>query len=150
MKNKLTMKNEENKLVRQQIIYWALLFVTVATIVLFEAGMLPTGGLTCYDGTSRYIIDATVFLLTIGLIPLAAKMFDKSIEKVKDCDDEVLLKAYRRESEIQLALLFVVMMINVGAYYGSGNESMIYCALAGFVRYIFCFPSNKGVQRAKG
>lgn len=139
----------KNNLSRQQAIYVILLLIAVATIALFEAGVLPTGGLKCYDGTTRYIIDATVFLLTIGLIPFAAKKFDKSIEKVKNCDDETLLNTYRRESEIQLAMLFVVMIINIGAYYGSGNESMIYCALAGFVRYIFCFPSNKGVQRAK-
>lgn len=139
----------KNNLSRQQTIFVILLLVAVATIALFETGVLPTGGLTSYDGTYRYIIDATVFLLTIGLIPLAAKKFDKSIERVKNCDDETLLKTYRRESEIQLALLFVVMMINIGAYYGSGNESMIYCALAGFIRYIFCFPSNKALQRAK-
>ena len=126
-----------------------MLLIATATIVLFETGVLPTGGLTCYDGTLRYIIDAAVFLLTIGLIPLAAKKFDTSIENVKGCDDETFLKTYRRESEIQLALLFVVMMINIGAYYGSGNESMIYCALAGFIRYIFCCPTSKGIERAK-
>jgi hypothetical protein len=139
----------KNKLSRQQIIFIILLLVAAATIALFETGVLPTGGLTAYDGNMRYIIDVAVFMLTIGLIPLAAKRFDASIEKVKNCDDEVLLTTYRRESEIQLALLFVVMMMNIGAYYGSGNESMIYCALAGFVRYIFCFPSNKALQRAK-
>ena len=139
----------KNNLSRQQAIYVILLLIVAATIALFETGVLPTGGLKCYDGTTRYIIDAIVFLLTIGLIPFAAKKFDKSIEKVKNCDNETLLNTYRRESEIQLALLFVVMIINIGAYYGSGNESMIYCALAVFVRYIFCFPSNKGVQRAK-
>ena len=140
---------KENKLIRQQTIYWALLLVAAMTIALFETGLLPKGSLECYDGTIRYIIDTAVFMLTIGLIPLAAKKFDKSIEKVKNCDDETLLKTYRRESEIQLALLFVVMIINIGAYYGSGNESMIYCALAGFIRYIFCFPTNKGIERAK-
>ena len=139
----------KNKLSRQQIIFIILLLVAAATIALFETGVLPTGGLAAYDGNMRYIIDVAVFMLTIGLIPLAAKRFDASIEKVKNCDDEVLLTTYRRESEIQLALLFVVMMMNIGAYYGSGNESMIYCALAGFVRYIFCFPSNKALQRAK-
>lgn len=140
---------KENKLTRQQIIYWTLLLVTAATIALFETGVLPKGSLECYDGTTRYIIDTIVILLTIGLIPLAAKKFNKSIEKVKNCDDDTLLNTYRRESEIQLALLFVVMMINIGAYYGSGNESMIYCALAGFIRYIFCCPTSKGIERAK-
>ena len=140
---------KKNKLIRQQTIYWTLLLVAAMAIALFETGILPQGGLECYDSTTRYIIDAAVFMLTIGLIPLAAKKFDKSIEKVKNCDDETQLKTYSRESEIQLALLFVVMIINIGAYYGSGNESMIYCALAGFIRYIFCCPTSKSIERAK-
>ena len=74
---------KENRLIRQQTIYWALLLVAAMTIALFETGLLPKGGLECYDGTIRYIIDTAVFMLTIGLIPLAAKKFDKSIEKVK-------------------------------------------------------------------
>ena len=143
------MNNTKNNLSRQQTIYVILLLIAAATITMFETGVLPTDGLTCYDGTFRYFIDAAVLLLTIGLIPLAAKKFDKSIEKVKNSDNETFLKTYRRESEIQLALLFVVIMINIGTYYGSGNESMIYCALAGFVRYLFCFPSNKAMQKAK-
>lgn len=138
-----------NKLKRQQIMFWMLLLVAAATILLFQMGMLPTGGLAVYD-TNRYIIDVAVIFLTIGLIPLAIKRFGKSMERVQGADDETFLNTYRRESEIRLALLFVVMMLNIGLYYGSGNENMVYCALAGFVAYIFSFPSNKAIQRAEG
>ena len=137
-----------NKLARQQTIFWILLLTAAATIFLFETGILQKGGLSTYNN-NRYIIDVTVIFLTIGLIPLARKKFGKSMEKVKNADDETILKTYRRESEIRLALLFVVIITNIGLYYGSGNESMIYCALAGLVAYTLSYPSNKEMQRAK-
>lgn len=137
-----------NKLTRQKTIFWILLLIVAATILLFETGILQKGGLTTYN-TNRYIIDVTVIFLTIGLIPLARKKFGKSMEKAKNADEETLLKTYRRESEIRMALLFVVMITNIGLYYGSGNESMIYCALAGLVTYLLSYPSNKEIQGIK-
>ncbi len=138
----------KNKLTRQKTIFWILLLVAAITILLFETGTLPKGGLATY-GTNGYIIEVAAILLAIVLIPLAGKKFSNSMKKAKNADDETFFKTCRRELEIRIALLFVVMMTNIGLYYGSGNEDMIYWALIGFVAYIFSFPSNKYLHREK-
>lgn len=142
------MKNRENKLVRQQVLFVILLIIAAATVALFEAGVLNSGGLATYD-TNRYIIEVAAILLTIGLIPLAGKRFGVSMKKVKDADDETFLKTLCRELEIRLALLFVVLMTNIGLYYGSGNKNMIYWVLIPFVAYILAFPIKKYLDREK-
>jgi len=142
------MKNNENKLARQQALFVILLVIAAATVALFEAGVLNSGGLATYD-TNRYIIEVAAILLTIGLIPLSGKKFNVCMKKVKNADDETFLKTLRRESEIRLALLFVVLMINIGLYYGSGNKNMIYWVLIPFIAYMFGFPFKKYLDREK-
>ena len=142
------MKNKENKLIRQQIIFWALLFVAIITVALFETGVMSKGGLATYN-INNYIIEVTGILLALGLIPLTAKRFSSSMKKVENADDATFLATCRRELEIRLALLFVVMMTNIGLYYGSGQRHMVYWALIGLAAYIFGYPMNKYLHREK-
>ena len=140
------MKNKENKLVRQQIIYWTLLFVAIVTALLFETGVMAKGGLAIYN-INNYVIEVAGILMALALIPLTVKRFSSSMKKVENADDETYLTTCRRELEIRMALLFVVLMTNTGLYYGSGQEHMVYWALIGLVAYIFGYPTNKYLHR---
>ena len=142
------MKNIENKLVRQQIIYWTLLFVAITTAILFETGVMSEGGLAIYN-INNYVIEVAGILLALALIPLANKRFSSSMKKVENADDATFLNTCRRELEIRIALLFVVLMTNTGLYYGSGQQHMVYWALIGLVAYIFGYPTNKYLHRDK-
>ena len=142
------MKNRENKLVRQQIIYWTLLFVAITTAILFETGAMCEGGLAIYN-INNYVIEVAGILLALALIPLANKRFSSSMKKMENADDETFLNTCRRELEIRMALLFVVLMTNTGLYYGSGQQHMVYWALIGLVAYIVGYPTNKYLHRDK-
>ncbi len=140
------MKHRENKLTRQQIIYWAQLFAAIAIAALFETGIIPKGSLATYN-ISNYVIEVAGILLALGLIPLATKRFGISMKKVEKADEETYLNTCRRELEIRQTLLFVVLIINTILYYGSGQSHMVYWALIGFVAYIFGYPANKYLHR---
>ena len=84
------MKNKENKLARQQVLFVILLVIAAATVALFEADVLNSGGLATYD-TNRYIVEVTAILLTIGLIPLSGKRFSFSMKKVKNGNFKIQL-----------------------------------------------------------
>ena len=137
-----------NKLAKQQTLFWTLLLIAATTIIFFETGILPKGGLTTHD-TSHYIIEVIVILFTIGIIPWSIKKFNTIIEKNRNTDDETYIKTYKHESGKRLGILFLVIITNIVFYYICNNENMIYCALAGGIAYIFSFPTNKAIQRVK-
>ena len=91
---------------------------------------------------------ATIFL-TFGLIFLAIKAYSIRMKQVKESDDETLTATCRRMMEIRLALLFVVIIINIGLFYGTGGENMLYCALAGLMAYIYSYPGDKSTEQLR-
>lgn len=138
----------KNVLFKQQCLFWILLFVVIITVILFETGVLYVNGVVG-NGQLGYFIDVIGILITIGLIPLALKKFSNSIDQAKKCNNDDFIRIYRRESEIRLALLFVVVMVNVGLYYGAANEGALYCALAGLAAFIYGYPRMQIMQELR-
>ncbi|MBR5276447.1 MAG: hypothetical protein IKU35_04845 [Bacteroidaceae bacterium] len=133
---------------RQQKLFWALLLVAAVTVALFEVGVMPKGGFAQY-GTGRYLLDVLAIFLTIGLIPLALKKYSSAMARAVDADDDTLLCTYRRECEVRIALLFVVIMINAGLFYAADNEGALYCALVGLLAYVYSFPKNRSAEQLR-
>ena len=127
---------------RQQKIFFAFIVIVAATILLFETGIMPKGGLSIQSSV-RYFVEVAGVFITIGLIPLSVKRFNSAIAAASHSDDESFVKIYRRECEIRMMLLFVVIMANIGIYYATDNNSALYCALTGGLAYLFSFPKNK-------
>lgn len=142
------MKKDTDKLAKPKILFCLLILAALTTILFFETGILSKGGLTEYD-TERYIIDVSGIFLTIGLIPFAIKNFSYRISKAKNTEEDVFLKIYRKESSIRLILLFVVIMTNIGLYYGTNDERALYCTLAGLMAFIYSFPGNRTMKQLR-
>ncbi len=133
-----------NTFPRQKKIFYILLLIIVATIAIFETGVLPQGGIT-----AGYATEVAAIFLTFGLIFIAIKGYSLKIKRAKESDDATLLTICSRAIEIRLALLFVVMMMNVGLFYGTNCENMLYCALAGAMAYIYSYPANKSTKQLR-
>ena len=133
-----------NSFPRQKKIFYALLLIAAATAALFETGVLPKGGLT-----AGYTMEVATIFLTFGLIFLAIKAYSIRMKQVKESDDETLTATCRRMMEIRLALLFVVIIMNIGLFYGTGGENLLYCALAGLMAYIYSYPGDKSTEQLR-
>lgn len=138
----------KNVLLKQQRLFVVLLFVVIITVVFFETGVLTGNGII-ESNEVQYFVDVIGVLITIGLIPLALKKFSDSINKAKGFNNDDFIKTYCRECEIRIALLFVVMMVNLGLYYGTANEGAFYCALAGFASFIYAYPRRQTMQELR-
>ena len=132
---------KKNIFQRQQMLFWILMAVVLLPVLLFETAVLSKGGVTL-SGTMQYFTEVAGVFITIGLITLALKKFNTTITTAQ-INDEAFLKRCRRACEIRLMLLFVVIMLNIGLYYATDNNSALYCALAGALAYLFCFPKNR-------
>ena len=133
-----------NTFPRQKKIFYILLLIIAATVTLFETDVLPQGGVT-----AGYTIEVAALFLTFGLIFMAIKGYSIKMKRAKESDDATLLSTCCRASEIRLALLFVVMMTNIGLFYGTERENMLYCALAGLMAYIYSYPANKSIEQLR-
>ena len=134
-----------NTLGKTRLLFWVLLLTAAATTILFEAGILTRGTIDVSD-TTRYLLDVTGVLVTICLIPIAIKKFSNATEAAKESDEATFAEAYCRASKIRLMLFFVVMMTNIGLYYGTANNGALYCALIGAALFLYSFPRKRTMQ----
>ena len=90
---------------------------------LYECDILPQG-LFAGDAQIEYIMQVTSILLTICLIPLSLRLFNLSLTRyVSLLPLPEALKSYRRWSEIRIALLLVLALIDLSAYYWTMNTT---------------------------
>lgn len=134
-----------NPLKKTRLLFWTLLLIAAVTTILFETGILTRGAIEV-SATTRYLSDVTGVLITLCLIPIAIKKFSNATDAAKKSDEETFAQVYCRASKIRLILFFVVTMTNIGLYYGTANNSAIYCALAGAALFLYSFPRKRTMQ----
>ena len=92
----------------------------------------------------EYIMQVTSILLTICLIPLSLRLFNLSLTRyVSLLPLPEALKSYRRWSEIRIALLLVLALIDLSAYYWTMNTTGLLCAGMTVIASLFCIPSKQ-------
>lgn len=127
----------------EYILFWALALVLM---VIYELGWMEEGTLA-HDGQKCYLLQTLGVLLALGLIPFSLKMFSLAvIRRLPELDAEQALKVYRRWSEVRLAMLMVVTVVNLSVYYVTLSSIGGLCALLGGLASLFCWPD---VQRMK-
>lgn len=121
----------------------ALVFAWAAVLaVLFETGVLSVG-YYAGDGLAEYIMNLTSVLMVIVFVPFSLKLMSFRWVKAQfgRGDEAVVCRAYRRWSEVRMALLAVTMWSNVSFYYLTLDNTGLMCALIAVVCFCFCIPS---------
>lgn len=138
------MEKELKRLIRILKAEYALMWVlTVLLAALYECDILPQG-LFAGDAQMEYIMQVTSILLTICLIPLSLRLFNLSLTRyVSLLPLPEALKSYRRWSEIRIALLLVLALIDLSAYYWMMNTTGLLCAGMTVIASLFCIPSKQ-------
>ena len=138
------MEKELKRLIRILKAEYALMWVlTVLLAALYECDILPQG-LFAGDAQMEYIMQVGSILLTICLIPLSLRLFNLSLTRyVSLLTLPEALKSYRRWSEIRIALLLVLALIDLSAYYWTMNTTGLLCAGMTVIESLFCNPSKQ-------
>lgn len=138
------MEKELKRLIRILKAEYALMWVlTVLLAALYECDILPQG-LFAGDAQMEYIMQVTSILLTICLIPLSLRLFNLSLTRyVSLLTLPEALKSYRRWSKIRIALLLVLALIDLSAYYWTMNTTGLLCAGMTVIASLFCIPSKQ-------
>lgn len=138
------MEKELKRLIRILKAEYALMWVlTVLLAALYECDILPQG-LFAGDAQMEYIMQTVSILLTICLIPLSLRLFNLSLTRyISLLPLPEALKSYRRWSEIRIALLLVLALIDLSAYYWTMNTTGLLCAGMTVIASLFCIPSKQ-------
>lgn len=124
-------------------IEFCLAFLWAAVIVLlFEADGLEAGDYV-EDGMATYCINLAGILMMLVSLPFALKLmtFRRVKSRFETGDEAVTLRAYRRWSEVRIALLSATMWCNICFYYLTQTNTGCMCALIAVLGLCFCFPS---------
>ena len=112
------MEKELKRLIRILKAEYALMWVlTVLLAALYECDILPQG---------LFAGDAQSLTRYVSLLTLPEA-----------------LKSYRRWSEIRIALLLVLALIDLSAYYWTMNTTGLLCAGMTVIASLFCIPSKQ-------
>ena len=104
-----------------------------------EAGAIPTGS------KLAYMMEIVGIALALILVPLALKLL--TLKGVRNTFKQGDRRAYRRWSEIRLAMLTTPLMINIGLYYGLGYDTTCgYLALMVAITFAFIWPSQSRME----
>lgn len=120
--------------------FWVQTACMACMATLFESGMLAKGSITPAP-TARYIIDVAGVMLTITLIPLALKGFSALIKREIERKNPHFIEFFHAKSTARLSILFAAIMMNIVLYYGTGNESALYCGILAVGAFIYSYPT---------
>lgn len=124
--------------------YIVAFIATLAIIVAFEGGFLQKKALTALlSPDDIYMLEVTTVMVTMALIPLALKIFSRSMKKAAGAGKIKLLKTFINMSLVRISLLFVVIVVNAFIYYGIGYNGALYCGLFGYCALIYSYPTAR-------
>ena len=130
----------EETIRKTRILFWVQTACMACMATLFESGMLAKGSITPAP-TARYIIDVAGVMLTITLIPLALKGFSTLIKREIERKNPHFIEFFHAKSTARLSILFAAIMMNIVLYYGTGNESALYCGILAVGAFIYSYPT---------
>lgn len=140
------MDEKIDKLLTTLKIEYAILWIaSLSLIPLYESNILDEG---IYAGNVKmeYILYSIGILLSVGLIPLALKLFSLSVvTRIRNLSIDDAIKSYRKWSEIRLGLLFIPSVLNLSFYYMTMNTTGIFCASMALIASLFCVPDKNKI-----
>ena len=130
----------EEAIRKTRILFWVQAACMACMAALFECGMLAKGSITPTP-TAKYMIDVTGVMLTIILIPLALKGFSTLIKREIERKNPNFIEFFHAKGTARLSILFAAVMVNIVLYYGTSNESALYCGILAGGAFIYSYPT---------
>lgn len=130
----------EEAIRKTRILFWVQAACMACMAALFECGMLAKGSITLTP-TAKYMIDVTGVMLTIILIPLALKGFSTLIKREIERKNPNFIEFFHAKGTARLSILFAAVMVNIVLYYGTSNESALYCGILAGGAFIYSYPT---------
>lgn len=127
--------------------YAALWLIPLLGIVLYEADIIPVGGLV--DNVSgSYLFETVCILLTAISVPLSLKLFSLVLKgKMNTYTFPVALSRYTLWSLVRLALLEASILVNLSSYYLTLSSTGALCACILLTASFFCLPGEKKLRK---
>lgn len=149
MKPETTPKDLNTTIARQVRTLWAdyavFLAATLSLAGCYELSFAAEGTLTGHTGT-EYVLETIGVLLTMGLVPLALKLFPLILPRYEGEPVRFKLRLHRRASRLRLLLLAVPTWLNLWLYYATLNNIGGLCALIGVTASFFCLPGRERLK----
>lgn len=120
-------------------LFWLL---ALGVALLFEGGLLDEGGLVG-QAQLEFMLETLTILLTLGMIPLALKLFTWRRARLRALPLLDALRAYHHIGLVRLLLLGLVVWGNLVLYYLTLNSIGGLCALLGCIASLFCVPGRR-------
>ena len=130
---------------RLRLEFVAYVLLAVLLVVLYETRVFASGSLAG-DATAVYLAETAGILLAIVLTPVALKSFHKALVRmVYMNDDAARRRCYVKWSEIRLAMIVTVVLVNISIRYMTADMMCGWCALIGVIASLFCWPTAGGI-----
>lgn len=131
--------NSTIKLLKKE--YYLIWLLWIVLGVLSEM-TTPLSGILAENAQAVYVLETFTILITAGSIPLALKLFSKSISKLKPENSlDEIIQIYIKSSRIRLTILTLVIVLALITSHLCISSSGTLCAiLVGFTAF-FCAPS---------
>lgn len=123
--------------------FWFSVALVLIIVLLGELNVVPFDSFNGGKQTEFYLLTV-MELLTIGLIPLALRLF--KINKVKQELREGQAQALSKWAVCRLDMLCIPMLINAVLYYIYMNAAFGYLAIILFLCLFFIYPSKTRCQ----
>jgi hypothetical protein len=112
-----------------------------------EFDIIPNGGLFTGNAAFVYGYQFMGILLAVCLVPVALKLFQWTlVKKIDTLPFADALRKYGKTSIIRLALLAVVVVFNLIAYYLIASTTCLFCAAIALAMSLFCIPSDRRLR----
>lgn len=133
----------------QMMFFMLLGFALISTGVIM---LLKDDGSDITNSQNNYILSYVGMMLMIFAIPFCLKIhkFDFIKKKIENEDKNVANHYYFVMSVIRLLTLFVVMIVNMIAYFIYDIDSNGFCILITVLAYLFCIPSRNKMYDEMG
>lgn len=126
------------------IIFWVL---PILIVVCGELNIIPNGGAFVANAAFVYGYQFMGILLAVCLVPISLKLFQWSMEKKVDkLAFPVALRKYGKICIIRLAMLALVSVFNLIAYYLIASTTCLFCATIALAMSLFCIPSDRRLR----
>lgn len=139
-----TQINALTKTLKVEFYLTILAWIALALFNEFSTTLLS--GILVENGKAIYILETITILITAGSIPLALKLFSKSINALKPSTEiDEILKVYKRASRLRLGILSFTFLLAIIISHLCISTTGIYCALLiGFTAF-FCSPTSSKI-----
>lgn len=120
------------------------IFAAIIAIAAFETGFLTKGVLLLHlTEQDLYYVEVATIMLTIAIVPLALKLFSRSMAKGASLDNITFLKLYNKKSLQRMFLLFIALVVNIFVYYGISYDGAMYCGIVSLGALLYSCPTEK-------